>query len=283
MPNKFGMGWNVSDILGGLGDAISVGAGGESNYLNQIQRDRYGAGLDQFLGGDTAGGLKSLASAGGPTAANQWYDNWETNVNRAGQVLNAAEDNRRQAQVEADKRDLATEQRLAMMFQGATEQDWDARRQLAEQYAAQRGFDIGRANIPAKFKPNWSTEYGQSLMDPEKYYQQAETRRHNLATEDRQERQLQANTKLAGGRLIQQGIATDRRTDAANQASRDRRAAEAGRDRRAATAEAGRNARSKNTGGQTIDGYNLRPGKRVGGTATLPSGKVVTWDGTKWK
>lgn len=34
---------------------------------------------------------------------------------------------------------------------------------------------------------------------------------------------------------------------------------------------------------QNVDGYGLRPGKRVGGTATLPSGKVVTWDGKNWK
>ena len=55
MPNRFGMGWNVSDILGGLGDALSVGAGGDANYLNQVQKDRYGNALEIFQDDPIAG------------------------------------------------------------------------------------------------------------------------------------------------------------------------------------------------------------------------------------
>src|ERR1044072_9934657 len=75
MPNRCGMGWNISDILGGLGDAISVGAGRESNYLNQVQKDRYAQGLEQFNSGDEIGGLSMLAKSGGPKMANEWSDN----------------------------------------------------------------------------------------------------------------------------------------------------------------------------------------------------------------
>lgn len=279
MPNRFGLGWNISDILGGLGDAISVGAGGDANYLNQVQRDRYGAGLDQFLGGDEQGGLKSLAQSGGPTAANQFYDNYGTNMYRRATAANQAEDNRRQAQVEADKRDAATEARLAGIFRGATPGDWQQRRQIAQQYAQQRGYDISRANIPEQYKEGWATQYDQSLLEPKDYAadqrgnrQIDETARYHDIQDENADATRLVNAKLGQARV--------QATLAGQQAGNYRTNVRAGT---AAQAEAGRNARSKNTGGQTIDGYNLRPGKRVGGTATLPSGKVVTWDGTKWK
>lgn len=290
MPNRFGLGWNISDILGGLGDAISVGAGGDANYLNQVQKDRYGAGLDQFFGGDEQGGLNSLAQAGGPSTANQFYDIYGNSVFRRASAANQAEDNRRQAQIAADKRDAATEERIAGILRGGSASDWADRLAMANQYAGARGYDITRLNIPNQYKEGWSTQLDTSLVSPKDYaddqrqgQQVEETGRHNRATEAQQDRNLRVQAALGGGRLIQQGMATDQRTNTANRASADRQAAERGRNQRAAQAEAGRNARSKNGGGQTIDGYNLRPGKRVGGTATLPSGKVVTWDGTQWK
>lgn len=258
MPNRFGLGWNISDILGGLGDAISVGAGGDANYLNQVQRDRYGAGLDQFLGGDEQGGLRSLAQSGGPTAANQFYDNFGTNQYRKAVAANQAEDNRRQAQVEADKRDAATEARIAGIFRGATAGDWQQRRQIAQQYAQARGYDTTRLNIPEQYKEGWATDLDRSLLTPKDYaddtrqqQQVEETGRHNRASESNVRRGQDINDAnadatrtqnriLQSGRLQVQGINADRQEDARRRSSAQAAENERGRNQRAATARADR-------------------------------------------
>lgn len=219
MPNRFGMGWNISDILGGLGDAISVGAGGESNYLNQLQKDRYADGLTQFNNGDQVGGLAMLAKSQGPKYANEWADNTaqaqaRKAVNETTQARNAVLNRGTEAEIR-DKQaeyDKDTRGRYFGMLGAANEGNYKEMKAQADAYAAARGWKPD-VKVPEVFTKGWADDMRRSELAPKDWASEAESRRYHDITADRQERDLQsdvgfknADMQLKAAKLLQDAV-----------------------------------------------------------------------------
>lgn len=229
--NRFGLGWNVSDILGGLGDALSVGAGGQANYLNQVQRDRFGNAIDLFAD-DPSAGLKMMAQAAGPEAATNYYQKFLTGKNNeAVNRINAGKAGveARKAQDEFDKN---TRERLASMLRlgESNPSTYAMAREQAINLAKNRGMtdeQIEALGIPATATVGFADKLTRSGLTPKEYAQLKDTEAYRDATLDLNRDKALAQTILQGrGRQAQEAIK------------------EAGRNARAATEEAGRNRRA---------------------------------------
>lgn len=219
MPNRFGMGWNVSDILGGLGDAISVGAGGNANYLNQVRQDNYGLGMEDLLAGNTAKGLKTMSSAVGPEETNKAYYNLRRSDAEDAQNDNTAARNavlNQGTQSEIDKRNREQQDlnryRYLGLLRTATPENYAQVKALADRVAAKNGYTPD-FDVPQVFTTGWADNMSRSELTPKEWASDAESRRYHDTTTDRQERDFQtdvifkgADLKLKGAKLRQDAI-----------------------------------------------------------------------------
>lgn len=224
--NPFGLGWNVQDILGGIGDALSVGAGGEANYLNRLNNERFGNAIDVFQG-DPAAGLKMMAQAAGPKAATDYFQQFMAAQSNAERNRINAGKAAVEAQSAQDERDANTFNRIAGILRTGNAGNWAQVVDFAKRYAESRGFDTSGLNIPDTFTEGYADSLTRSGLSPKDYGQLEDTKAYRDAT-------LELNRDKALAQTILQGRGQNARTAMA----------EAGRDRRAAQAEAGRNARA---------------------------------------
>jgi hypothetical protein len=174
---------------------------GDANYLNQVQKDRYGNALEIFQD-DPIAGMKQMSSAVGPEQTNDWYQKYVAGRNAADQNKTQAQRVASQNAEDTDKRDNLTYERLAGLFRTANASNWDQVVATAKDIAARRGYDISQLHVPEKFTEGWSGTITERGLAPKESVTAGETYRHNTTTEADKDADRVVTANLGKARVL---------------------------------------------------------------------------------
>lgn len=179
---------SFADILGGLGDALSVGNGGKANYQDRQDDMAFEKGFGKYQENPDGPGLAAMMGIDRAKAIdfsqNQDLARYQRGKNAIDQL---------QAQTAAgtagDKKDEMTIKQLVAMAQTARPDNWDMLGPHMKQYAQARGFG-GALDIPDKYEDGFGLNFSNRYLEPKERGSLEESHNYHEAT-----------TALEAGRL----------------------------------------------------------------------------------
>ena len=225
---------SFADLLGGFGDAISVGAGGRPNYQIEQKNRQWQAAMDQF-NTDPQGGLSRLMGID-REAAGEFIKNHQINqINRAKADAEVAN--------KTDDFDRRTEEVLAGLARTANAGTYAQIRQQMENYAAARKYK-NPLNLPETYGEGFGLDFSNRMLEPKDYSTTTETQRHNRATEKDADDNRVVQANLGQARVMATLSGQQAGNYRTNVRAGTQAQAEKGRNDRAAAAEIGRATRA---------------------------------------
>ncbi len=265
---------SFADILGGLGDSISVGAGGDANYQNKQNNAKFADAITTFQT-DPVQGLQKLMTID-RKGATDWYDNYQKNQISSRKADSEIGRNTVQNATDQDKIDAVTLERLADMAGTGNAANWGPLRERMNSYAVARGTKLP-FDIPGAFDQGFVTKLPEYALTAKDAASQRETQRYH----DIQNQNVDAN-RLVNANLGQARVMAG----LANQQNSNARAAQrvGSQESRSAAAEAGRNQRAAQArSDRTIAAIvKANPGATIQRNKTTGAVRYSTDGGKTW-
>lgn len=154
---------SFADILGGLGDAISVGAGGDPRYQLEKQKKAWGQAVTAF-DSDPTSGLAAMAQID-PKQATDFFKNWQDNQIKRGQLEHQGKELEIKGRTAQDEYDGVSYNRVLQIMRSASPETWGPMRERALALAKARNFSLP-FDIPEKPEDGWADRITNAALDP---------------------------------------------------------------------------------------------------------------------